>query len=506
MSTAKSAQLSFRKDLGLFTNISTLDEPIQENAPVHFRFYNFTESVQNAVVSFLDKYLLLLDLIFLRDSVLAALKESITNAVKANVKRVYFQKDQANIMDGAQYEKKIRDFKSEYLSKKEEFESLLLETNYLVLVSFIHNKELLRIRIMNNVQLTPEEIARIKDKLQKANRYQDIAEAFMEAGDDLEGAGLGLIMTMMMLKNDGLNSNSFKFESAGEKTSVTIDIPINTGLNNPQVQKADGILKEIEHLPTFPKTIQDIQSAIDKPNSSIADIASMIKRDVSLSASILKLANSAAFRRGDRVESLDRAIQLIGLKELQSLLYSLGTKQIMEDKFPAFATIWDKSNECAYYCKLIAKKMALSKEATSNLMSAALLHDIGEIILLSLESDTYGSIQKYSSSKELSSTLSMEESSFGITHTKLGAMIAEKWFFPDLYGKTMEYHHKPLQTPEAFRDIVYAIYLGDMMIKINQQEAKASEIPQDVLTRCKFASTGEFQSFRTKAAEEFKNL
>ncbi|MBE8432356.1 HDOD domain-containing protein, partial [Leptospira interrogans serovar Pomona] len=168
-----------------------------------------------------------------------------------------------------------------------------------------------------------------------------------------------------------------------------------------------------------------------------------------LSANILKLANSAAFIRANKVETLDRAIQLIGLKELYQLLFSLGTKQILEDKFPAFLSIWEKSNQCAFYCKLIASKTELPKDTVSNLMSAALLHDIGEIILISLEERTMKNIGKISASKEIASAVSMEDATLGITHTKVGALISEKWNFPDLYTKAMEFH-RPLTVEEEY--------------------------------------------------------
>jgi HD-like signal output (HDOD) protein len=71
----------------------------------------------------------------------------------------------------------------------------------------------------------------------------------------------------------------------------------------------------------------------------------------------------------------------------------------------------------------------------------------------------------------------MEEASFGITHTKLGAMVSEKWEFPELFTRAMEYHHRPLLAEDIYRNIVYPIYLADMMIKINLTEAKVSEIP-----------------------------
>jgi HD-like signal output (HDOD) protein len=504
MSEAKPIQLEFRENLGLHTNISDINHPIEENQPFHFKFFNMNENVENTLYQTLDRFLLQLDVISIRDSVLAAVKEMVTNAIKANVKRVYFHSSQADIQNESEYTDRMNSFKTDYLKKKDEFEEGLLKHNYGVFVSFIHNKNLMRIRIMNNIQLAPEEIKRIQFRIERARTYNDLAEAFMDASNEEEGAGLGLIMTLMMLKNDGLSDSAFKFESVGNKTMFSIDVPASIQKENSENAKVDKLIDEIDNLPTFPKTIQDIQAAIDKPNSSIGSIAEMIKRDIALSANILKLSNSAAFRRGAKVESLDRAIQLIGLKELQSLLYSLGTKQILEDKFPAFQTIWEKSNESAFYSKMISQKMGMNKNSQSNLIASALLHDVGEILLLSLEPERMGKIRNYSTSKEIASAISMEESAFGITHSKLGAHVGIKWNFPDAYVRAMEYHHRPLLAEDFYNEIIYPIYLSDMMIAINHKEARSSEIPEEILKFCKFASKGEFDSFRTKVREQFQ--
>ncbi|AOP35053.1 HD family phosphohydrolase [Leptospira tipperaryensis] len=503
MSQTKALELHHHQDLGFYSNLKDLNHPVQENAPIHYKFHNLTENVDSIISRTLDRYLLQLDIIYIRDSVFSALRETIANSIKANIKRIYFRELEADIQNPEIYKQKILGFKKKYLDNKEKYEELLLRNNFVVLVSFIHNKDMIRIRVMNNVKLSPTEVERINLRIEKAKQYNDLAEAFLEAGDETEGAGLGLIMSLMMLKNDGLAASSYKIESQGNNTSVIIDIPLNISKENLQLQKTEDILKNIDGLPTFPKSIQDIQAMIERPNSSISQIAEVIKKDVALSANILKLANSAAFIRANKVESLDRAIQLIGLKELNQLLYSLGTKQILEDKFPAFLSIWDKSNQCAFYCKLIANRMVLPKDTISNLMSAALLHDIGEIILLSLEERTMKSIGKISASKEIASAVSMEEAALGITHTKVGALIAEKWNFPDVYAKAMEYHHRVLLVDEEFAPYVYPIYLADMMIKINNEEAKYSEIPEKILQYCKFNTSGDFHSFRTKSLESF---
>ncbi|EKR75554.1 HDOD domain-containing protein [Leptospira noguchii] len=503
MNQNKTFEFHHHRDLGLYSNLKDLNHSVLENTPVHYRFHNLTENVDSTISRTLDRYLIQLDIIYVRDSVLTTLKETIANSIKANFKRIYFQELKADIHNPTIYKQKISGFKKNYLDNKEKYEELLFKNNFVVLVSFIYNKDMIRIRVMNNVKLSPTEVERINQRIEKARLYNDLAEAFLEAGDETEGAGLGLVMSLMMLKNDGLSATSYKIESQGNNTSVIIDIPLNISKENLQLQKTQDILKNIDGLPTFPKSIQDIQAMIAKPNSSINQIAEVIKKDVALSANILKLANSAAFIRANKVESLDRAIQLIGLKELSQLLYSLGTKQILEGKFPAFLSIWEKSNQCAFYCKLIASKINLPKDTESNLVSAALLHDIGEIILLSLEEKMMNNIGKISASKEIASAVSMEEAALGITHTKVGALIAEKWNFPDLYSKSMEYHHRPLLVEEEMIPYIYPIYLSDMMIKINNEEAKFGEIPEKILQFCKFENSGEFHSFRTKALESF---
>ncbi|AXR67097.1 HDOD domain-containing protein [Leptospira mayottensis] len=503
MSQNKTLEFHHHSDLGLYSNLKDLDHPVLENSPVHYRFHNLTEDVDSIISRTLDRYLLQLDIIYVRDSVFTTLKETIANSIKANVKRIYFRELKADIHNPETYKQKILGFKKDYLDNKEKYEELLFKNNFVVLVSFVYNKDMIRIRVMNNVKLSLTEVERINQRIGKAKLYNDLAEAFLEAGDETEGAGLGLVMSLMMLKNDGLSETSYKIESQGDNTSVIIDIPLSVTKENLQLQQTQDILRNIDGLPTFPRLIQDIQAMIEKPNSSIAQIAEVIKKDVALSANILKLANSAAFIRANKVETLDRAIQLIGLKELSQLLFSLGTKQILENKFPVFLSIWEKSNQCAFYCKLIASRTELPKDAVSNLMSAALLHDIGEIILISLEERTMKNIGKISASKEIASAVSMEEAALGITHTKVGALIAEKWNFPDLYAKAMEFHHRPLTVEEEYISYIYPIYLADMMIKINNEEAKYGEIPEKVLQFCKFESAGDFHSFRTKALESF---
>ncbi|EMN50929.1 hypothetical protein LEP1GSC088_3041 [Leptospira interrogans str. L1207] len=62
-----------------------------ENIPVHYRFHNLTENVDSTISRTLDRYLIQLDIIYVRDSVLTTLKETIANSIKANIKKFIFR-------------------------------------------------------------------------------------------------------------------------------------------------------------------------------------------------------------------------------------------------------------------------------------------------------------------------------------------------------------------------------------------------------------------------------
>jgi hypothetical protein len=82
---------------------------------------------------------------------------------------------------------------------------------------------------MNNAPILESEMNKIKARVSKAFKYQDISEAFHDVLDDSEGAGLGLIMAMMLLKSSGFPKESFTISRNENLTSVNLSIPCNIG-------------------------------------------------------------------------------------------------------------------------------------------------------------------------------------------------------------------------------------------------------------------------------------
>ncbi|MGJ4745363.1 HDOD domain-containing protein [Leptospira sp. SA-E8] len=493
----------FEKE-GYYLSVRNVNERIEKLNPLYIRFTTLNKSVDKLLSVLLDRYLVYLDAITLKESVFSILRESAMNAVKANSKRIFFAENNLNISNPDDYLRGMANFKKEMIKDKERYAALLEKVKFHCLITLAFNRTSFLMRVSNNAPIIPEELKRVENRIGKSKEYNDLGEVFADHADDSEGAGLGLAMSLLMLKNEGIAADSYKLKAEGGITSAYIKIPLDFKHRNVSYQRTVEIIAEIDKLPTFPENLNQIMSLINKPDSSIQQITEQVGRDVSLSTNILKLANSASFAQGRKVETLEDAIKLIGLSELNNILLSLGTKKILEERYKEFEHIWEMSSLSAYICRRLGERMGWKKTFLTNLVCAALLHNIGLVLLLSLEGDTIEKLTDISGKKLLPSTLGLEEAALGITHTSLGGMICEKWNFSDTIKVAAEYHHRPLMAKKESRDVVFAVYLSDWIIECLDGKADPAAIHWEVLQHFGFKKDEEWLEFGKKVIEEYK--
>ena len=82
----------------------------------------------------------------------------------------------------------------------------------------------LEICVRNNVPFTRQEKNRIDEKLAIAKRFNSLAEAYTQSEDNSEGAGLGIVMTLFMLRNLGLDQDGFTIRTVGGETPATLTL------------------------------------------------------------------------------------------------------------------------------------------------------------------------------------------------------------------------------------------------------------------------------------------
>jgi anti-anti-sigma factor len=146
------------------------------------------------------------------------------NAKKANAKRLYFADKKLNILDDQHYAAGMESFRQEAVESIDRYQSRLRESGLYVKFQFRKTPTGLEICVRNNVVFTPAEKSRIDGKLAIAKQFSSLADAYTQTEDETEGAGLGLVMTLFMLRNLGFDQDVLTIESSGDETVATLTL------------------------------------------------------------------------------------------------------------------------------------------------------------------------------------------------------------------------------------------------------------------------------------------
>jgi putative nucleotidyltransferase with HDIG domain len=456
------------------TDYRPLLADFEKGNPVTVRFSYPSKDTLLAINSFMAQLLSSRDRIFLLESVITILRECVFNAIKANAKRIYFESTGIDISNHEEYQKMMAEFKSRVIINLSEMEPSMEASRYIA--EFTVQKtpgDDLSISVQNNVPLLPEEKARIEQRITAAYRYQDFNEVYEEMYDETEGAGLGIILTIMILKNSGIPANLFKITSDGKVTRSELTIPGQLRPQEVHTKIKDQIIKQISMLPTFPGTTLELIHMCEDPGANMTNIAQKISTDPSLAADILKLANSAGFISSRKIESIADALIRIGLKNLKFMLIAASSRTILEKRFKKFESIWSHCIKTAYYARILSTELGF-KQYAEQAFIGGLLHDMGKIVLLSVDLDMTNRIAEIVEQHRIRSTTVIEEISIGISHSTIGKLIAEKWNFAEFIVQSIEFHHTPLRATGEFKSIVGVVYLANLFCGI---ETKKYEYP-----------------------------
>jgi len=495
--------LEEKKNPQFIVNPPEYANAIKAGKEIYIQFYHVTPEVESLMIKALHMYLEQYDILYIKEMLLTVVKELVNNAVKANMKRVYFREKNLDINDTECYRQGMETFKDETYGEQMMNFDKLAAAKMVVRISFMSRNDNIIIHVINNSPILDEELKKIDARAKKAYKYSDISEAFDDVLDDSEGAGLGLIMALMLFKNAGLPEESFKVMRKEKLTVATLAIPRMLNKVELHSRIAGEIVKEIESLPSFPAHIKEIQRLCAIPESKIKDISDQIKRDPGLTTNILKIANSAGYMTINRVETIEEAVMKIGLKGINTLLVASGVQKIMESRYKKFEAIWKNSYKAAFYAQRIAMQV---KKA--NLIEfvylAALLSAVGRLVMLSIKPEVTERIRQLVGIKGLGDSGLLEEIGLGISHSTLGSFILKKWNFNEALVQTVEFHTRPYMAPENYRDLIYIVYLANSMLEIELNKSRFEILDENVLERFNLTSKEEFTSIHNVMKQAYE--
>jgi len=148
------------------------------------------------------------------------------NACRANTKRSYFKYKNLNIEDKTHYLSGMESFREEAFSDMEKYHHSAKELGLYIKFQIKRSNDNIDLSIINNVPLTSEEEERIQKKFEQIKGFDNIADAFTILQDSSEGAGLGIAMMIIMLKEMGLDPDQLKIFRSSEETRAVLTLPV----------------------------------------------------------------------------------------------------------------------------------------------------------------------------------------------------------------------------------------------------------------------------------------
>ncbi len=480
-------------------------EKILKGEPVKLSFKYVTDDLLMFINSILTRELAKHDLQYLIYSVVTILRELIVNALKANTKRIFFESNNLDINNPSDYIEGIERFKNEIVGDFDSIKDIIQQNDHSINLNIIEEKEALLFTIKNSVAIIPEELARINMRIALAVEKNSFNDIYDTIEDETEGAGLGLALIVMFLKSMGVAPAAFNLKSDGKVTVASVQLPYQLKPAEVTTTVKKQILEEITGIPTFPENIITLLQMCSSPDADIEKIAQTIKLDVSVTSDVIKLANSAGFISGQKVDDINRAVMKIGLKNLKNILLASNARKIMESRYSKFEEIWEHCNRVAFYSRQIALTFKVPGGAADNAYVAGLLHDLGQVVLLAVDMESVRKIAEIVHDRNIISTTVMEELSIGISHAEIGNMVSEKWNFPEFLAQIIRHHHSPLNLPEEFRDVGFCVYLANMIAGIEKRKYYYYYIEEMVLEKFSIKDESELLKLNDFLKSEYSN-
>ena len=472
----------------------------RNSVPLSIKTYTLPHETEEYIEEILNVFLEEFGQNQIKDRIAYCMKELAVNAKKANTKRVYFGEKKLDINNDDHYSTGMKTFKRDTLGNINYYLQKQKEQKLYVKVVFHAKGRTFTLSVHNNVEISRKELIRVYDRIARSRAFDTMEEALSSVLDDSEGAGLGIVILVLMLKKIGLDEDAFDIDVENGETVARITVPFSKIHVENLDTLSQEIVNEINELPQFPDNIVYLQKLIDNPDSELSDIARQISMDPSLTADLLKLVNSAQFMLPKRVDNIMEAVKLVGLRGLRNHLFEYGTQKILTH---GQAWLWEHSYKTAFYAYNLAKSFKKNRDLLDDVYVGGILHDMGKIIFANVHPNLLEKIQRFCSNRNIDKDL-LEDLSAGLNHAEIGGLIAEKWNFPESLIEAIRYHHEPSLSKTVNRDVIDTVYLANALCDLERRDISIEQIETGVLKSFGITTEDQFRLIHERLTHAFE--
>jgi HD-like signal output (HDOD) protein len=252
---------------------------------------------------------------------------------------------------------------------------------------------------------------------------------------------------------------------AAASTPATPASPPSTPAPAPLPLTVEQVISQLDAIATLPEVTAKISAVIKDPDSSASDLTEVMSHDPALVARVMQVINSALYARPTPIETLERAVVLLGFDGMQkiALAASLGALFKGTKLCTGFTAkdLWKHCIGVAVAARDIAcsAKLPIREEA----FLAGMTHDLGCLAALQVMPEELRKVCEAAGKPDAPPLIELERQAWGFDHQQLGGALAAHWNLPIYCQLIAAHHHEPETAPEDVRQLAVLIYVADTL-------------------------------------------
>jgi HD-like signal output (HDOD) protein/CheY-like chemotaxis protein len=265
-----------------------------------------------------------------------------------------------------------------------------------------------------------------------------------------------------------------------------------------------SIISQIESLPSMPAIYTEIISEMQAEDPQIKKVGEIISKDISMTAKILQMVNSAFFGLFRKITSPEQAVMMLGLETIKALVLSVKIFYEFNRKSFSWFNIDELLNHSlavSVYAKTIIKNENPDQGLINNSMMAGLLHDLGKLILATNFEATYRQAQDEAQDNDVN-LLDVEYETFGTSHAEIGAYLMGLWRLETPIIEAIAFHHLPARSMSKKMGLLTAVHVANALEhEIRRSSGEAPELQCDIEYLNNLQLTGRIPHWRQVCGE-----
>jgi HD-like signal output (HDOD) protein/ActR/RegA family two-component response regulator len=231
-------------------------------------------------------------------------------------------------------------------------------------------------------------------------------------------------------------------------------------LGHPSLRQVAG---QIGQLPVAPAVYAKLVETLENPAASLTDAAAIIETDMGTTTKILQLVNSSFFGSPRRVTDVGKALSYLGLEMLKALVLAGDMRNSHAGIAAPPGFDLDLLQEHGLQSARLARRLLSDENAAQDAFSAAMLQDVGALVMCARMPRTFLEIVEESQRSGASLPV-IEKQRLGVTHAEIGAYLLGIWGLPYSVVEAVAHHHEPKRARSTSLDVVSAVHVGSALV------------------------------------------